>query len=75
MTCWRRGKTRAPKGVLGVGMTRYEFLLLQAKRCLVLANFEEDLNLKKFYSNASEGFKIKASKLSIEDAANLWGKE
>lgn len=55
-------------------MTRYEWLMLQAKRCWVLANFEEDLSLRNFYQNASEGFKIKVSKLSIEDAENLGGK-
>ena len=65
----------APRtGVKGWDMTRYEWLMLQAKRCWVLANFEEDLSLRNFYQNASEGFKIKVSKLSIEDAENLGGK-
>lgn len=49
-------------------MTNYEYLINRSEECLEKAkNFDDD-DVKKFFLNASEGFKIKAGKLTLEQA-------
>ena len=49
-------------------MTKYEYLIKRADDCTIKAAATSDVNLKMFYTNASEGFKCKASKLTLEQA-------
>lgn len=49
-------------------MTKYEDLIKRADDCTSKALATNDVNLKMFYNNASEGFKSKASKLTLEQA-------
>lgn len=50
-------------------MTRYEYLLQKAKDYKELAERTADTYLKTFYTNASKGYEIKTSKLTLEEAA------
>lgn len=52
-------------------MTKYESLMNKADKVLEKAALEQDYNLKVFYLNASKGFKIKAMKLTIEEAMEV----
>lgn len=49
-------------------MTKYEDLMRRADECAKKAAGTNDGDLKTFYYNASEGYKIKAAKLTIEEA-------
>lgn len=49
-------------------MTKYEYLQNKAIECYNKAGKINDVNLKKFYFNASEGYKMKAAKLTVEEA-------
>lgn len=49
-------------------MTKYEDLIKRADDCTIKAAETNDVNLKIFYTNASEGFKSKASKLTLKEA-------
>lgn len=52
-------------------MTKHEKLINKANECTKKAAGTNDLNLKLFYRNASEGFKIKAEKLTVEEAEEV----
>lgn len=49
-------------------MTNYEYLINRSEECLKRAKSVENIDVKKFFLNASEGFKIKAGKLTLEQA-------
>ena len=46
----------------------YEYLMDKHKECVAKARNMLDSNLKRFYLNAAEGFKLKASNISIAEA-------
>lgn len=52
----------------GDRMSKYEELMNKAIECYNKAGETNDVNLKKFYFNASEGYKIKAAKLTVKEA-------
>lgn len=52
-------------------MSKYEDLMNKADKAIERAAHEHDLDLKEFYLNASKGFKIKALKLSLEQAMEV----
>ena len=47
-------------------MTNYEYLINRSEECFEKSKKIEDINVKKFFLNASKGFKIKANKLTLE---------
>lgn len=49
-------------------MPKYEDLMNKADKALLKAISEQDSNLRAFYLNAANGFKIKAMKLTVEEA-------
>lgn len=49
-------------------MSKYEDLMNRAEECEIKAAETKDTNLKLFYRNASEGYKIKAEKLTLDEA-------
>ena len=49
-------------------MTDYEYFINRSEECLEQAKIVENINVKKFFLNASEGFKIKAGNLTLEQA-------
>lgn len=49
-------------------MTKYEYLMNKADECGKRALDSTDVNLKKFYSNASIGFTKKARDLTVDQA-------
>lgn len=52
-------------------MSKYQYYMEQAEQCEGMSKVMAALgqnNLSVFYKNASEGFKIKAKKLSIKEA-------
>lgn len=49
-------------------MTNYEYFINRSEECLERAKNFDNANVKKFFLNASEGFKIKARKLTLEQA-------
>ena len=49
-------------------MTNYEYLINRSEECLERAKNINDVDVKKFFLNASKGFKIKAGKLTLEQA-------
>lgn len=49
-------------------MTQFEILIKKSESAIALAKETADPLLKKFYQNASEGFKSKAQKLSLNEA-------
>lgn len=49
--------------------TKYETLINKAIRCYKTAIAVKDDNLKKFYKNASLGYRMKAAKLTLKEAA------
>lgn len=49
-------------------MTKHECLISKADDCTKKAQKTNDLNLALFYLNAAEGYKIKAGKLTVEEA-------
>lgn len=49
-------------------MTKYEDLIHKSKKCLLKAREATNLLLKIFYANAAEGYKIKAGKLTVQEA-------
>ena len=50
-------------------MTKYEYLINRSEECFEKSKKIEDINVKKFFLNASKGFKIKANKLTLEKAS------
>ena len=46
----------------------YEYLVGKRNECMLKARNMHDKNLKRFYLNAAEGFKLKASNISIAEA-------
>ena len=46
----------------------YEYLMRRYGECLIKARKQTDGNLRKFYENASIGFKLKAQSLTLESA-------
>ena len=46
----------------------YEYLMDKHKECAAKARNMLDSNLKQFYLNAAEGFKLKAENISIAEA-------
>ena len=46
----------------------YEYLAGKRNECMLKARKMHDKNLKRFYLNAAEGFKLKASNISIAEA-------
>lgn len=49
-------------------MTRYEYLINKADELLNRAIQETNVSLKAFYYNAGKGFKLKAQRLTVEEA-------
>lgn len=49
-------------------MTNYEYFINRSDECLKRAKNIDNANVKKFFLNASKGFKIKAGKLTLEQA-------
>ncbi len=49
-------------------MTNYEYLMKRSEKAFEKAQSIKDVDMKKFFINASEGFKIKANKLTLEEA-------
>lgn len=49
-------------------MTRYELLIENADECHSRAIATDNVNLKKFYLNAEEGYREKAAHLTVEEA-------
>ena len=50
-------------------MSLYEYLEQQRNNCLLMARIHaDDPKLKQFYINAARGFKLKQSKLTLEEA-------
>ncbi|WP_455160105.1 hypothetical protein [Treponema lecithinolyticum] len=49
-------------------MYTYAYFITRAEKCTRLAKTTADENLKQFYLNAAEGFKLKAGNLTIAEA-------
>lgn len=49
-------------------MTNYEYLMNKADECATRSRNSTDVDLKKFYGNASIGFTSKAQALTVEQA-------
>ena len=49
-------------------MTDYEYFINRSEECLERAKNIDDVDVKKFFLNASKGFKIKSGKLTLEQA-------
>ena len=49
-------------------MTNYEYFINRSEECLERAKNIDDVDVKKFFLNASKGFKIKSGKLTLEQA-------
>ena len=49
-------------------MTNYEYFINRSEECLERAKIVENIDVKKFFLNASKGFKIKSGKLTLEQA-------
>ena len=49
-------------------MTNYEYFMNRSEECLERAKKVRNIDMKKFFLNAGEGFKIKALNLSIKEA-------
>ena len=49
-------------------MTNYEYFINRSEECFEKAKNIDDVDVKKFFLNASKGFKIKSEKLTLEQA-------
>ena len=52
-------------------MTKFEYLMYESDNCKNKAIETSDTDLKKFFYQASVGFKRKADKLTIEEASTV----
>ena len=53
----------------GVYMSNYEYFMKRSEKAFEKAQSIKDVDVKKIFLNASKGFKIKANKLILEEAA------
>lgn len=50
-------------------MSNYEYFMKRSEKAFEKAQSIKDVDVKKIFLNASKGFKIKANKLILEEAA------
>ena len=50
-------------------MSNYEYFMKRSEKAFEKAQLIKDVDVKKIFLNASKGFKIKANKLILEEAA------